>query len=129
MTTTATPESFQERLAFWMFRRKLKAPALAARTGRTGQTIRNWRDGATQPSHGDVLSLAVALDIPVEELDPAHPQAGIRWTATGESKSRGSRTGRNRNGRGAVRPGNTRPGGARGPAEPPTIELSEAVGF
>lgn len=101
-------DSIEQRLQVAMWRAKpgekrLTPPKLAAIVGVSAQTIRNWlnpEDGA-KPNHAEVLAIAVATNTPVEELDPTHPQAGLRWsTAEMPSTWPGNSTRRNRTGPG-----------------------------
>lgn len=64
-----------------MWRAGLTSPKLGKLIGVSGQTIRNWQDAdhTAKPSHGDILALAVNCGVPVEALDPDHPQAGLVW--------------------------------------------------
>lgn len=77
-------QTFEQRLHMAMWNARLTPPKLGALVGVSGQTIRNWQDPdhPARPGNSDVLAYAISTNVPVEALDPNHPQAGLRWTYT-----------------------------------------------
>lgn len=61
---------------------------MAEELGVSRQTVLNWEntEHSASPGHGDVLVWAIVTGVAVEELDPEHPQAGVRWLRASSTK-------------------------------------------